>query len=135
MWKDYEIAAEDIELYRALIPEQYIGPLWAGSLSGLAFIDTYSEDSPLVGIVLYRITNGYIEIEWAALNDDHGLPDHGADMIRMILNMARVQGDFRGVFGRFREGDLMSEFFYDDQFVMSREPDGIYRFRLSDVIG
>lgn len=133
MWQDYLITADDIPLYRTLIPDYYIRQLKEGSLEGLAFINQESMIKPVVGIVLYRVTKGYIEIEWVVPTADYGLPDYGADMVRSVLNKARIQGGFRGVIARFRKGDIMEDYFPEDEFDYVTEPAGVYRFRLSDV--
>lgn len=135
MWQDYHITAEDIPLYQTLIPDFYIRQLKEGSLAGLVFINQDSMTNPVIGIVLYRVTKGYIEIEWVVPTADYDLPDYGADMVRSVLNKARIQGGYRGVIGRFRKGDAMAEFFPEDEFSYVTEPAGVYRFRLSDVTG
>lgn len=135
MWQDYHITAEDIPLYQTLIPDFYIRQLKEGSLAGLAFINQDNMTCPVIGIVLYRVTKGYIEIEWVVPTADYDLPDYGADMVRSVLNKARIQGGYRGVIGRFRKGDAMAEFFPEDEFSYATEPAGVYRFRLSDVTG
>lgn len=134
MWRDYEFSGNDIELFKNLIPDYCIEPLKEGSLLGMAVINTDSQIKALVGIVLYRFTKGSIEIEWVASTEDYDLPDYGADMVRLILNKARIHGGIRSVFARFREGDIMSEYFPEDEFRRTPDTDGIYRFALSDVM-
>jgi len=71
MWQDYHITAEDIPLYQTLIPDFYIRQLKEGSLAGLVFINQDSMTNPVIGIVLYRVTKGYIEIEWVVPTADY----------------------------------------------------------------
>ncbi|MCR4908654.1 MAG: hypothetical protein K5985_07455 [Lachnospiraceae bacterium] len=133
MFNDYAMAEEDIEEFRALIPDYCVGPLKDGSLHGLVVINPDSLSAPAVGIVLFRLAKGFIEVEWVAPTKDYDLPDYGADMVRRLLNKARVMRGVLGVRGRFRKGDRMSEFFPENEFSRSREPGGVYRFPLSDV--
>ncbi len=133
MFNDYVMAEEELEQFRALIPDYCVGPLKDGSLHGLVVINPDSLSAPVVGIVLFRFAKGFIEVEWVAPTKDYDLPDYGVDMVRHLLNMARVLRGVSGVRARFRKGDRMSDFFPEDEFSRSREPGGVYRFRLSDV--
>ena len=133
MWQDFDITEEDIEMYGDLIPEYCIKPLKNGDIMGLAVINTDSEANPLVGIVLYRYTDGYVEIEWVSKTDAYTLPDHGADMVRLVKNKARIKGRYRGIIGRFRKGDVMDDYFPEYEFRRNTEQGRAYSFRLSDV--
>ena len=133
MWKDYQITPDDIEMFQELIPDYCKKQLKEGRLAGLVFINDDSDTRPVVGIVMYRVTKGYIEIEWVAPTDDYDLPDYGADMVRKVVNKARIQGGYRGVICRFRKDDIMAEYFPAEEFSYVTEPAGVYRFRLSDV--
>ncbi len=133
MWQDFDFAEEDIEMYGDLIPEYCIKPLKNGDLMGLAVINTDSEANPLVGVVLYGFTDGYIEIEWVATTNSYSLSDYGADMVRLVKNKARIEGRYRGIIGRFRKGDVMEAYFPEYEFRRKTEPGRAYSFRLSDV--
>ncbi len=133
MFHDYAMTEGDVEEFRALIPDYCAGPLKDGSLNGLVVINPDSLSAPVVGIVLFRFAKGFIEVEWVAPTKDYDLPDYGADMVRRLLNQARVMRGVLGVRGKFRKGDRMGDFFPEDAFSCSREPGGVYRFRLADV--
>ncbi len=133
MWQEYDITENDIELFRNLIPDYCIEPLKDGSLSGFAVINRDSGTRALVGVVLYRFINGSVEIEWVCPTEDYDLPDYGADMVRMVVNKARILGDIRSVYARFREGGQMAEYFPESEYTLRTETTGVFRFRLSDV--
>ncbi len=133
MWQDFDIAEEDIEMYGDLIPEYCIKPLKNGDIMGLAVINTDSEANPLVGIVLYRYTDEYVEIEWVSQTDAYPLPDHGADMVRLVKNKARINGGYRGIIGRFKKGDIMEGYFPEYEFRRKTGPGRAFSFRLNDV--
>ncbi len=134
MFNEYTMAEEDIEQFRALIPDYCVGPLKDGSLYGLVVVNPDRPSAPTVGIVLFRFAKGFIEVEWVGPTKDYDLPDYGTDMVRHLLNKARVMRGVLGVSGRFRKGDRMSEFFPEDEFSLTREKGGVYRFLLSDVV-
>ena len=135
MFSDVVMSKEDIENFGALIPGYCVGPLREGSLHGLVIINEDSTDAPVVGIVIYRFVEEFIEVEWVGLTSDYELPDYGADIVIRLLNKARIIGGVRGVRARFREGDLMAEYFPEYEFSRSKESGGVYRFLLSDVTG
>ncbi len=134
MFNDYVMSQEDIGLFADMIPDYCLDPLREGSMFGLVVIDRDNMVSPVVGILLYRFVKGYINVEWVALSADYNLPDYGADLVIRLLNKARIMGGVRGVRGRFREGERMSEYFPEYEFSRKTEPGGIYRFRLADVV-
>ena len=133
MYNDFVMSQEDIEQFKALIPDYCVGLLKGGSLYGLVVINEESSAAPVVGIVLYRFVQDFIEVEWVELTEEYDLPDYGADMVVRLLNKARVMGGVRGVRARFREDDRMAEFFPEYEFERSSETGGVYRFILSDV--
>jgi len=133
MWQDYEISAEDMENLQGLIPGHLVQPLKDGTLKGVMIINTDSGADPLVGVVLYSVTRGYVQIEWVETTKDYGLYDHGADMVRILVNRARLNGNFKGVFATFKEEERMSRYFPEYEFIRREEEDRIYRFSLKDV--
>ena len=133
MYRDYSFSEKDIDLFKALIPDCYMAPLKEGKLSGIVVMDDNFGESDVVGIVLCRETLGYIEIVWAATTKEYELEDYGADMVRRIVNKARVHGGYAGVYGVFRKGSPMENYFPQEEFVLSEETGGVYRFSLKDV--
>lgn len=133
MYTDYAFSEKDIDMFKGLIPDYYLNALEQGHLMGLVVVDDDPDYTTAVGIILYRITFGYIEIVWVAPTEEYDLPDYGADMVRRLLNKARIHGNYRGVFGRFRKGSIMSEYFPEEEFMFTNEWGGVYRFKLRDV--
>ncbi|WP_034446850.1 hypothetical protein [Butyrivibrio sp. AE2032] len=133
MWKEYSFSEGDSDLFRKLIPDYCMKELESGELSGIVFINHDSKVDPVVGIILYRYTRGYIEIEWVTTTVPYDLPVYGADMVRLFVYRCRIRGGVRGVFCKFREDDGMAEYFPERDFVWSRVNSGVYRFRLADV--
>ncbi len=132
MWQDFDITENDIEDFKELIPEHLVKPLKDGTVFGIVVINSDSGANPVVGIVLYSLTRGYVEIEWVARTKAYDLPDHGADMVRILTNRARLCG-LRGVFATFNEDEEMGRYFPEYEYTRIEEDRRVYRFCLKDV--
>ena len=133
MWRDYPVKNEDLEPLAELIPAYCLPGLKNGDLSCSVVLNEDDEENPVVGVIIYRITGEDIEIEWVAPAQPYDLPEQGADMVWLFVNRARYAGGFRRLSALFREGDLMAHYFPEPAFIWTQEPDGVYRFKLSDV--
>ncbi len=133
MFTDFVMTEKDIDFFTNLIPDYCIEPIKDGSLNGLVVINQGSLAAPVVGIIFYRLIGNFIEVEWVSVANEYRLPDYGIDLVHRLVNKAMVIGGVKGIRGKFREGDRMSEFFPEDEFSRKPAQSGVYRFRISDV--
>lgn len=133
MWKECAIAKDDAALFGELIPDYCKKELESGDLNGVVFLNQYNAENPVIGLILYRGRAGMLEIEWVAQTAAYDTPAYGMEMVYLFTSRARMEGGFRGVYARFREGDRMAAFFREEDFELKKESSGVYRFRLSDA--
>lgn len=125
------ITKETLPALAALIPEKYQRQLLADEAEGLAFLDDW-RDNELIGTVVLREQNGWVELAWICLDRLHRGSDYAAQILRYCKKMLGTGGAFSGMFAEFpEESDYLRTLLEEEGFSFKQITCDCYETTLS----
>ena len=130
VWIDNEVP----DSFRKLIPVYFDGGIRSGEIAGIGFYDDFYSEPVIVGVVLFRIRNTWLEIVWTEESDAFKGGSTTADMLNSCVRKMTNDEKFTGVFTEFPESDTaLSDAFMEAGFTVDRTRGGVYEFNMSMV--
>lgn len=125
------ITKETLPVLDDLIPEKYQRQLLAEEAEGLVFLDDWW-DNKLIGVVILREQNGWVELAWLCLDRLYRGSDYAVQILEYCKKMLGTGRAFSGMFAEFsEESDYLREIFEDVGFSFKQITYECYETTLS----
>ena len=135
MYLGVHITNENISRFSHLIPEIYVEDLLSGNLTGAALIDVMHGDDAIMGVMLLRAWNGWMEIRWIKMSEAYDTDDYGADLIWNVTEFLRGWENYRGIYAKIypKETKALS-YFRMAGFNLKEDHDNILEFTMGEIV-
>lgn len=117
----YLITPESLAVLGHLIPEEYRQEIVSDRMMGIVIVDMM-RDNDIVGVVLFREKNNWMEIVWVCLSEPYRGADSLAELLRFCTEAAHKDGKVWGAFADLPVGgrleEVLKDSFQDAGFVL-----------------
>ncbi len=130
------IDGNNMEVFSKLIPKQYQNEIEKDRITALGFIDDEAmAGERIVGVVLVRRFDRWIEIEYMSQSDMHPGEFYATEIIEALIERLRTSTvDYAGIFTRIYPNETEKyELFDSVGFDFCKATDGIYEFNFDMV--
>lgn len=134
MYRSVIIDKNNIDTYRDMIPDLFADELLADELKGVAVMDEAREKNNLMGVILLRRWNGWVELVRITLSKAYETNDYGADLIWNVTEFCRGWEIFRGVYATiYPEDEGQLEYYRMAGFRIEDDLSNVMEFTLGDI--